>query len=110
MDRMTNYKQIVRREVQQYFDRYYGDDQYAYLLLDDNTGNYLVLLNGWRADERLQAVNMYVRVSDGLIWIEEDWSDYVIVDHLIDAGVPQDKIVLAFHHPSDRPFTEFAVA
>lgn len=33
-----------------------------------------------------------------------------IVDRLLEAGVPKEDIVLAFHHPLLRSRTEFAVA
>jgi hypothetical protein len=33
-----------------------------------------------------------------------------IATELLAAGVPKDDIVLAFHHPSMRPYTEFIVA
>jgi hypothetical protein len=33
-----------------------------------------------------------------------------IANELIEAGVPKEDIVLAFHHPEERKYTEFAAA
>ncbi len=33
-----------------------------------------------------------------------------IANDFLAAGIPKDKIVLAFHPPSVRPYTEFAVS
>ena len=32
-----------------------------------------------------------------------------IAAHLLEAGIPKEDIVLAFHSPDMRPYTEFAV-
>ncbi len=42
--------------------------------------------------------------------IEEDWTEGGIATDLLEAGVPKEDIVLAFHPPKMRPYTEFAVA
>ncbi len=55
-------------------------------------------------------ITMYLRIKNGKIWVEEDWTDLGVVDDLLAAEIPQSDIVLEFHHPSKRPFTEFATA
>jgi len=44
------------------------------------------------------------------IYIEEDLTEDGIATNLLVAGVPREDIVLAFHPPEMRPYTEFAVA
>ena len=51
---------------------------------------------------------MYLRIKEGKIWVEEDWTDLCVVDDLLAAGISKGDIVLGFHHPSKRPLTEFA--
>lgn len=38
-----------------------------------------------------------MRIVDAKVWVEADTTDYVFVDHLLEAGVPQNDIVLACH-------------
>ena len=52
----------------------------------------------------------YVRIRDGKFWIEEDWTEDGIATDLVRAGVPKEDIVLAFHEPEMRQYTDFAVA
>ncbi len=52
---------------------------------------------------------MYVRLHNGKFWIEEDGLEQGVATDLLEAGVPKEDIVLAFHHPEIRPLTEFAV-
>ena len=53
---------------------------------------------------------VYVRVRDRKFWIEEDWTEDGIATDLVRAGVPKEDIVLAFHEPGMRQYTDFAVA
>ncbi len=49
-------------------------------------------------------------LKDGKIWIEEDRTEDGIATDLLQAGVSCEDIVLAFHPPRLRQFTEFATA
>jgi hypothetical protein len=42
--------------------------------------------------------------------IHEDGLEDGIASDLVRAGIPKDKIVLGFHPPEVRPYTEFAVS
>ena len=55
-------------------------------------------------------MTVYVRIRDGKFWIEEDWTEDGIATDLVRAGVPKEDIVLAFHEPKLRQYTDFAVA
>ena len=50
-------------------------------------------------------VKVYLRIVQGKIWIEEDWTKQGIADQLLEAGVPPEDIVLGFQHPSKRSLT-----
>jgi hypothetical protein len=55
-------------------------------------------------------MTVYVRLRDGKFWVEEDWTEEGIATALLTAGVPKEDIVLAFHEPKMRQYTDFAVA
>jgi hypothetical protein len=48
--------------------------------------------------------------GDRKFWIEEDWTEDGIAADLVRAGVPKEDIVLAFHEPGMRQYTDFAAA
>jgi hypothetical protein len=52
----------------------------------------------------------YLRLTNGKIWIEEDWTKEGIAHELVLEGVPHEDIVLAFDPPFVRHLTEFATA
>lgn len=74
------------------------------LLTDDLHGAYAVLRHGWKGKSRVQHVVVFMRLVDGRIWIEEDWTDYDFAGRLLEAGIPPNKIELAFHHPRLRQY------
>ena len=51
-----------------------------------------------------------VRRIDAQVWIEDDWTDLVIADRLIAAGVLPEDLRLGFQPPQKSKVSELAVA
>ena len=80
------------------------------LVFNEESDNYLLLKLGWQDKRRIWGTSLHVRIQNGKFWIEEDGLEDGFATDLLEAGVPKEGIVLAFHHPNIRPYTEFAVA
>ncbi len=80
------------------------------LIFDEERDHYLLLKIGWQHKRRLWGTSVHVRLRNDKFWIEEDGLEDGITTDLLEAGVPKEDIVLAFHHPEIRPHTGFAVA
>ena len=81
------------------------------LILDDASANYQIMYLGWHNSIRTHGALIHVRLKDdGKIWIEYDGTEDGFASHLLEAGIPKEDIVLAFHSPWKRQFTDFAVA
>jgi len=80
------------------------------LVFDEIHDHYLLLLIGWQKDERIKSVMIHVRLKDKKIWIEEDWTEEGVATDFLQKGITRDEIVLAFHPPQVRQYTEFAIA
>ncbi len=106
-----DYAQVVHNVLTRYLD-YIGSPNMPHLeiatLFDDKSKTYAILDIGWQAKERIEAIVVLIRLKDGKIWVETDHTDYGFVDELLQAGVPQEDLVLAFHHPTLRPYVELA--
>ena len=55
-------------------------------------------------------VMIHIRLKDGKIWVEEDWTEEGVAADLLQKGITREEIVLAFHPPQVRQYTEFVVA
>jgi hypothetical protein len=43
------------------------------------------------------------------VWIQHNGTERLVAEELVMLGIPKDHIVLGFHAPFRRQFTEFAV-
>ena len=113
MDKLAQYRQIVQKVLTEYQEWAADANQIgvqecvSFAPLRDH---YLWFHVGWEGKQRNFGVSVYLRIEQGKVWIEEDWTKQGIVNDLLEAGVPPEDIVLGFHHPDKRPLTEFAVA
>ena len=112
MDRLKRYRQIVQEVLREYhqINEKSGSTIESALAFDEVQDQYLLLLMGWRKDERIKSVMIHIRLKDDKIWIEEDWTEDGVATDLLQKGIPREDIVLAFHPPHVRQYTEFASA
>jgi len=78
-------------------------------VFDDVCGHYQLLQIGWKHQRRIHGTLVHVDIRDGKVWVEHDGTNLEIVQDLLDAGIPQECMVLGFHPPELRHLTEFAV-
>ncbi|MEG4866193.1 MULTISPECIES: XisI protein [unclassified Microcoleus] len=112
MDKLTEYPKLIKRILTEYVElsnRHPQPDIETFLITDEENGHYMWMNLGWQKGERITGMTVYVRIRDGKFWIEEDWTEDGIATDLVRAGVPKEDIVLAFHEPGMRQYTDFAV-
>lgn len=113
MEKVMKYRQLVK-QILEYHARprpsYPATGVEKLLIVDEERGNYMLLKVGWHDNSRVEWITLYVRVQDGKIRIETDMTEDGIATELLEAGVPKEDIVLAFHAPEMRQYTEFAAA
>lgn len=79
-------------------------------IIDTERDRYLLLHTGWRGNRRTHGCSLHLDIINGKIWIQHDGTEVGIATQLLELGVPANDIVLAFHSPYMRQFTEFAVS
>lgn len=110
MDTLDHYRQIIRRILSEYaHTRYAHGDFHNEAVFDPQNDHYLVVSAGWDGIRRVHGCLIHLDILDGKIWVQRDGTEYGIANELVDAGIPKDRIVLAFHPADVRPHTEFAV-
>ncbi|MBC7796558.1 MAG: XisI protein [Pyrinomonadaceae bacterium] len=77
---------------------------------DETSGIYAWFRFGWSEKGRISTTTFFARLRDDKIYIEEDWTENGIANDLIERGVSPKDIVLAFHPPEMRQYTDFATA
>ena len=78
-------------------------------IFDTKNDHYQVMSVGWEDGDRIYGCLVHVDIKDGKIWIQYDGTEYSIANELMDLGVPPQSIVVAYHAPYARQYTEFAI-
>jgi hypothetical protein len=113
MDKLTKYRDITKRILSARLERTGSVPQQEieeFMIADEERDHYLLFNLGWWGRKRVRNFSVYVRIVDGKFRIEHDLTEDGIATELLEAGVPKEDIVLAFHAPEMRQYTEFAAA
>ena len=105
-----NDRQLIQKILDEYTRIPYSHgDIKCVPIYDTQHDRYLLMAVGWD-DRRIHGCIVHVDLIDGKFWIQRDGTEEGIATDLLAAGVPKQRIVLAFYPVKDRPLTGFAVA
>jgi hypothetical protein len=80
------------------------------LIFDNERDHYQIMSVGWNNKKRVYFCLLHLDIKNNKIWLQENSTDYDIVEDLVKLGVPNSDVVLGFIPADVRPFTEYAVA
>jgi hypothetical protein len=111
MDKSKTYQKLIHSVLTEYRNLETSSDSLETIaLFDDLQNHYLLLRTGWDGSYRIERMVIHVRLKNDKIWIEADGTEEGVATDFLQAGVPRDDIVLAFHPEHLRQYTEFAIA
>ena len=114
MDKITKYQKIANEiilDVAQKLSITKDLEAESMLSIDKTRGQYIILSDSWEGIERNYGPLVHIEVkTDGKIWRRFDGTDLEIGQELLNAGVSEKDLVLAFYSPQMRKYTKFAVA
>ena len=111
MDKLVEYRTLIKRLLTRYAELSGTKPTSGLeteLIFDEEHDHYLLYTIGWWSEGRVCGATVHVRLKNKKFWIEQDWLEDGITTDLLEAGVPHEDIVLAFHPPEMRKHTEFA--
>jgi XisI protein len=79
-----------------------------HVVTDTANHHYQVLVSGWVGMKRTFGIAVHIHFKNGLVWVEEDNTDYGVVEEMVRRGFHKNEIVLAFHAPYKRQHTGYA--
>ena len=111
MDKLEKYQNIVEKVIGEYaaIPYAYGEIERR-TMFDREKDSYLLYIVGWNSRGRIHGINIHVDIIEGKIYIQHDGTEEGIATDLEASGVPKSDIVLAWHAPELRKYTEYAVA
>ncbi len=114
MDKLEKYRNLIKKVLTEYY-RWVSSSasdskRENSLIFDDIHNHYMLIFMGWENKKKIRNIHIHIRIKNEKIYIEEDWTEEGIATELLREGVPKEDIVLAFHDPETRKYTDFAVA
>lgn len=112
MDKVIKYRKMVRSMLTEIADRFRRNSDWEILeIYDEERGQYLLYTDGWKGESRDYGCFMHIEVKDdGKIWIRRDGTDLDIGQEILDKGITKKEMVIGFHSPMMRSWTDFAPA
>ncbi len=112
MDKLEKYQNIVEKIITEYaaIPYAYGEIERR-TMFDREKNSYLLYIVGWNNRGRIHGINIHIDIiKPSKIYIQHDGTEEGIATDLEREGIPKSDIVLAFHAPELRKYTEYAVA
>ena len=112
MDKLEHYRQIIKQILDKYVNIVPVNlpDVENELICDEKQDRYQLMRIGFENNKRVHYCVFHFDIKNGKIWIQQDTTDIPVAQLLLDADVPKEDIVLAFHAPYRRELSGYAVA
>ncbi len=114
MDRIMEKQDEYQRAIEEVLTEYaqykpkYGDVE-VQCHFDRERGHYQLMHVGWDGHKRVRGAVIHIDLKGERIWIQHDGTEEGIAGRFVAMSIPKEDIVLGFHAPYKRPYTEFAV-
>jgi hypothetical protein len=102
---MDNLKEIVRREVKAYGGK--GLNGFGYFLHNDADDVFAIVDIAKFRGQHIAESGLIVRLINDKVIIEQDTNSKPLVDALLQAGIPREKIVLTYAGESAKELESF---
>lgn len=111
MDIVEQWGEILEQILQYHANLPYCYGEVStYVVVSRDRLHYLLMHEGWEDQRRVHGCLVHVEIREDKLWIHYDGIEDSITAELVEAGIPKDRIVLAFHPPFVRQHTEYAIA
>ncbi|MFH7027815.1 MAG: XisI protein [Heteroscytonema crispum UTEX LB 1556] len=114
MAKLEEYREYIQRVLTDYAQRRTSRNKDNELemqtIFDTVRDHYQLIYVGWDKGKRVYGPVMHLDIKNEKIWIQWNGTEDDIAAELMEMGVPKQDIVLGFHTPYMRQFTDFAVS
>jgi XisI protein len=111
MDKLAHYRESIKAFLSKYADSMQNNSEVEVeLIFDTENDHYLLLDIGWQKSRRIHDCIFHFDIKDGKIWLQENNTDLEVDEDLAEMGISKDEIVVGFHHPSMRKYSNYALS
>jgi XisI protein len=110
MEKLNHYRDCIQNLLKKYasYPYAYGEVENE-LIFDTERDRYQLLRVGWEQKHRVYGCVMHFDIRDGKIWLQWNSADADIGQELMDMGISKEDLVIGFHPPHLRQYSDYAV-
>ncbi len=110
--KIEKYQNIITGILKDYADSFNQTPKSieAKLVFDYERHSFQVLNVGWRNGEYFFYIVFHLDIKNDKVWINENRTDIMIAQILVEQGIPKTDIVLGLQSPEMRVLSGYAVA
>jgi XisI protein len=110
MDKIAHYQQIICDILQEYANikKSLTPHVKSHLIIDKENHQYQLLSIGWHNNKYVYTVAFHFNIVNGKVWIQQNNTDSLIADEIVEKGIPKSDIVLGFIPEKTRVYSGFA--
>ncbi|MBE8967786.1 XisI protein [Nostoc sp. DSM 114167] len=110
MDKLKKYQEIIQQLLKEYAAISSQDSEVETQLIFDTERHHYQLVNvGWKNQRRVYGCFIHLDIKDGKVWLQHNGTENEVGEDLANLGIPKQDIVIGFHSPFKRQFTDYAV-
>lgn len=110
MATVIDYRTCVQDLLQEYANlRSSSPGTETQVVFDTQHDHYQLVNVGWHNNHRIYGCILHLDVKSDKIWIQHNMTEHDIAQDLVERGIPKKNIVIGFHSPDRRQFTEYAL-
>jgi XisI protein len=113
MDRIELYRESIKTFLKNYADsisQHPEPGTEIEIVFDTENDRYLLLDVGWDKEKRVHHCIFHFDIKDGKIWLQENNTDIEVDEEFVNLGISKKEIVVGFHYPSMREYSDYAVS
>jgi len=110
MESLERVREIILEILQEYSTHIPRNGQIEMeLIIDRERDRYQLVALGWNKPQRVYGSLIHIDLKGDKIWIQNDGTEVGIANLLVEQGIPPKNIILAYHAPYLRQYTEFGI-
>ena len=112
MDKISKYSQAIIEVLNSFASIKPGKPTAVstQVVADTNNHHYLLMNVGWEGKKYIHHCIIHFDIIGDKVWLQQNWTDTLIADKLIELGVEKSDIVIGTDPEFIRPYNGFAVA
>ncbi len=111
MAELDHYREKIQQLLQEYAALSNDNSEIeTETIFDTVRDHYQLVQVGWQNGRRVYGCILHLDIKNGKVWLQHNGTENSIAAELVALGIPKSDIVIGFHSPFKRQFTDYATS